>query len=149
MNATYRNILAAAVHEAGHVVMYSYFGFPVDSVRIGDDGSGETAGRYPQQFDTTLIDLAGIAAERLAGFSDPPSDRLCYDTDYLATAELILSANWDAVVCLAEALLIRRRLTGAQVAALLAERSKHDSQQDRVEPSQAQAQRGHQARQGP
>lgn len=123
-----------AIHEAGHAVVAHRLGIPVDSVRLGEGGHGQTVVRSGDQ--PSLHVAAAIFAGPLAESrwcpdspggeeSDEAKLHRLLSTDWFdvrAAAELaedILTEYGADVEALARLLAERRTLTGAQVDALL------------------------------
>lgn len=131
--------LAAAHHEAGHVVVGLHFGFSLKWVRLAPKPPVCFWSPCPSDVDHTII---MIAAGPIAGYIfDPDSgEAAAYDgrdkqmieerrskqsPDVLrAQAAQLVGKNWDLIVRVANALFKAGELSGDQVRALAAYRDR-------------------------
>lgn len=123
-----------AFHEAGHAAMAFILGDHVDVVTIMPDGSskGHTVTRPDTAMTKLLIAASGRVAEEIAfGQSSKGRDGdhekvfvaqgLIPWDEIRGVARWLLSLHWYCVEDLAEALVAKKTLTGAEAKALLGE----------------------------
>jgi hypothetical protein len=125
---------AAAVHEAGHIAIT--LGLPVSGVELNGDGTGHATGRHPRtgimaSRDWIVVSAAGSEAERqLCGLCDGAGredlelqrqkaiEAGLSDADVLwarLTAASLAETSLPAIARIANELVRRRRLTGAEI----------------------------------
>jgi hypothetical protein len=72
-------LAVTAAHEAGHAIVTLVLGYPVEAIEVWADGSGSAICRNPRVTDRdwaadALIDVAGLAGQRLLGHALDPQD---------------------------------------------------------------------------
>jgi hypothetical protein len=139
-----------ASHEAGHVVTSFLLGLDPTFATIegsgdGDDGCVRFGSVGDQTFDHAVFAMAGVESERLFGFEDDGGGKndlkqaraaiSCSSDDVTIAdarrrARRLLKANRAALVAITIALLTKRSLDAAAIAAIMAEHVDDDDDAD-------------------
>lgn len=141
-DAEMRGIDRVAIHEAGHCVSYFFDGASVEAVGLNlSDNPPRCIGGYARCKDVELKSaqsiLAGIAAERIAGYDTPadvtdkdvikakqampPGKRSHADIEReIGRASDTLRKHWPAVRMLAHEIVLRTNLGGSEAETIIA-----------------------------
>jgi len=118
---------AVAYHEAGHAVIYTQVGSPIEMVTIVPTANylGQVklvqTQSSPDEFTRLMCLLAGPAAEAVCGGSFDPSGAghdLAQMIQVVAS-RFVEEETRSAIDWVAQALLMRKKLSGAEVKALI------------------------------